>query len=160
MELGLYALALVQLVLLVYVPNRELPTRESLAAGQRLVARLAAVDGEVLIPYQPHLATLAGKTPHAHVSAVGWLLMTSDTEPKTRVYREFERAFEEQRFRAVVSNDDWPRTFESFERNYREAGAVFANPDVFWCLTGVPTRPQTVFEPVGASPGGWTPIPD
>jgi hypothetical protein len=61
------ALALAgQLVWAWWSPAALVPRAADRAAGDRLIARLRAVDGDVLVPFHPWYAHLAGKRMHVH----------------------------------------------------------------------------------------------
>jgi hypothetical protein len=47
-------------------PRSFIPTDADVAAGDRLIRRIRAIDGDVWIPSHPWYAALAGKTPHVH----------------------------------------------------------------------------------------------
>jgi hypothetical protein len=47
-------------------PRSYIPTDADVAAGDRLIRRIRAIDGDVWIPSHPWYAALAGKTPHVH----------------------------------------------------------------------------------------------
>ncbi|HEY4241027.1 MAG TPA: hypothetical protein VGM88_14490 [Kofleriaceae bacterium] len=47
-------------------PAQFTPTSADVAAGDRLIAHLASLDGDVWMPSHPWYLELAGKTPHAH----------------------------------------------------------------------------------------------
>ena len=55
-----------QLALVVYDPRPYLPTAQSRAAGERLIARLRQAPGPVFIPDHPFYAVMAGKDAHFH----------------------------------------------------------------------------------------------
>ena len=71
-----FALSAISLLLLYYDPRRDcsvenvcrplVPTKADREAGDRLIARLRAADGEVLIPFHPFYAHLAGKRTWLH----------------------------------------------------------------------------------------------
>ncbi|MBI5480923.1 MAG: glycosyltransferase family 39 protein [Deltaproteobacteria bacterium] len=55
-----------QLAVRVYDPRPFLPTAQSRAAGERLIARLRQAPGPVFVPDHPFYAVLAGKEAHFH----------------------------------------------------------------------------------------------
>jgi hypothetical protein len=66
-EAALLALLVtVQLAVLVYDPRPYLPTAQSRAAGERLIARLRQAPGPVFVPDHPFYPVLAGKEAHFH----------------------------------------------------------------------------------------------
>jgi hypothetical protein len=150
-EALVYGLAIAQLALLVYDPMRWLPARGSREAGLQLVERLARRDGEVFVLFHPLLATRAGKPRFAHAGAVTWLMMAEGSQPRQSLVEQLDRAFRMRRFAAVVSDDEWPLAFDSFRNNYRLVDdRIFDDPDVFWTVTGAPTRPERIYERIRA----------
>jgi len=61
---------LVQLFILLYNPVRQVPSREEVEEGGRLIELLAGSAGPVLIPEHPWYAVLAGKRPSYHSMAL------------------------------------------------------------------------------------------
>ena len=47
-------------------PRHYIPTDKDIAAGDRLIARIRGIEGEVWMPSHPWYLALAGKTPHVH----------------------------------------------------------------------------------------------
>ncbi len=64
------ALILAQFGLGVYYPPRYIPSREMHRRGERLVERIAAIEGPVLVMMHPYYALLAGKEPSAQIAAL------------------------------------------------------------------------------------------
>lgn len=62
-------LVIAQLVLLYYPPSLAWPTRADREAGDRLIAALKSIDGDVYLPALPAYAVMAGKPWHAHYAA-------------------------------------------------------------------------------------------
>ena len=55
-----------QLVAARWKPRTFVPTAADAAAGRKLIARLAAFPGDVLMPFHPWYPTLAGKRFYLH----------------------------------------------------------------------------------------------
>jgi hypothetical protein len=47
-------------------PRDFMPTDADVAAGDRLIRRISAIEGDVWVPFHPWYGKLAGKPPHAH----------------------------------------------------------------------------------------------
>lgn len=152
--LGVCLLCVVQFGLLAYDPAEQVPTAADRAAGRRLVATLAALDGEVLVQSHDYLLALAGKRPHAHASAV-FNVMTSGTAPGAELFEAFREALRRQRFRAIVCDEDTFRMRKHIEEHYVPSGRVFGRRDVFFTVTGTRTRPEVIYipKPRGLRPG-------
>jgi hypothetical protein len=141
--LGLLA-GLGQFWLLRYPPLAQIPGRADQAAGDALVEMVAAVDGEVYIPYHGYLAALAGKTTQAQGMALEDVFRSSDEEGRDVLKAEIREAIQGRRFAAIILDGEW-RFMAEIEANYSYAGPIFEDEDVFWPATGMPTRPQRLY---------------
>ena len=118
------------------------PTARDTQEGAALVRRLAATPGEVLVPFHPFYAHLAGKRPYLHrmgVMDVGRAGMG--------VPRGLGEAIAERRFSLIVMDDkldgtqqQWPGLAASYHVTGRVTG-----PRAF---SGAPTRPRDLWEPI------------
>jgi len=148
LEPALYLLAIGQFAVLAYDPARLVPTRASREAGEQLVTTIAAMDGDVLVAYEPMLAAMAGKPRYAHVAALAWLSHSDDDAAMRGVVTAFNRAFAERRFAGVIVSDDWLQALEGFRKAYVPSGrAILPRSDVFWPVTGARVRPDTLYVP-------------
>ena len=143
----LYILCIAQFVALFYSPLAQVPTSADLQAGQALVARLKAVEGDVLIPNHNTLAILAGKRPYAHLIALqeirgnfgrqetdGWNLLNS----------EISTALQTHKFSAIVL--DQPNAIWADVPEYYTGNTIpYSSDAVFWPVTGGRTRPRTIY---------------
>ncbi len=66
----LWVLVVIQFALGAYNPVRYIPTPAMRESGDRLVKRIAATNGEVLVMMHPYYAVLAGKQPSAQIAAL------------------------------------------------------------------------------------------
>ena len=64
------ALILVQFILGAYNPFRFMPSAGMRGSGDRLIERIASLDGEVFVMMHPYYALLAGKQPSAQIAIV------------------------------------------------------------------------------------------
>lgn len=124
-----------------YDPRIFIPTARDRAAGDALIARLRAVDGDVLIPFHPFYAHLAGKRTYLHRMGVLDIWRAGMGAP-----RGLAEALDEHRFALVVMDDKidgnwqlWPR----LQTDYRLAGTI-AGPRV---VSGSPTEPRYLLVP-------------
>lgn len=135
-----------QLAVMFYNPAALVPSEEDLRAGNELVSRLRAVDGEVLVPFHGYLAALAGKQASAHEMALGDVFRGNDREVQARLNEGIEAAIIGRRFKAIVV--DTNRWFMRLVvEHYTYKGPVFASDDVFWPVTGRKVRPERWFVP-------------
>ncbi len=98
-----------QLALAWWSPRSLLPAPEDRAAGDRLIARVAAMPGDVFIPSHPFYAVLAGKPPHTHRMGILDVTTVSPTKkplpPRAREVAGLEDALRSGRFAAVILDD-------------------------------------------------------
>ncbi len=81
-------------------PERFIPTARDRAAGDKLIARIRQIEGEVWMPSHPWYLTLAGKTPRVHRMGI-----LDVTWRQTRVVHELLPSIQNQRFAALVLDD-------------------------------------------------------
>jgi hypothetical protein len=135
-----------QFALLAYDPARHLPSTADRQAGTALVARIAAIPGEVYVPHHGYLARLAGKRGFAHTLAMDNVFL-DDTGPAERdLAGELSRALSERRFSAVLIESDG-RYRKAILEFYEIRGPLFDRPDVFWPVTGGRLRPELLAVP-------------
>jgi hypothetical protein len=121
-------------------------------AGDRLIDRLRAIDGEIFIPSHPWYAHLAGKRPFVH--RMGILDVTylpppnankPALDPRAHEVEGLAAALRGGLFAAVVLDDHYqPWEFPGLTEGYRVAQTIplSDSPRTF---TGAQTRPHTVW---------------
>jgi hypothetical protein len=124
-----------------YDPRIFIPTARDRAAGDALLARLRATDGDVLIPFHPFYAHLAGKRTYLHRMGVLDIWRAGMGAPAGLV-----DALDAHRFALVVMDDKiegnwqmWPKLLE----DYRMAGTI-SGPRV---VSGSATEPRFLLVP-------------
>jgi hypothetical protein len=124
-----------------YDPRVFIPTARDRAAGDELIARLRAVDGEVLIPFHPFYAELAGKRTYLHRMGVLDIWRAGMGAPRGLV-----EALDAHKFALIVMDDKiegnwqlWPH----LQSAYRVSGTI-AGPRV---VSGSPTEPRYLLVP-------------
>lgn len=142
-------LCLIQFALLAYDPREQIPSEADRRAGERLVATLRRVDGEVLVAWHGYLAGLAGSPASAQWMAVKDVLRGRDRPARQRIGAEIRSAIRERRFAAIVIDRAWYE--EELNAHYELRGEVFDDAGVFWPRTGMRTRPEKIFVPRGAA---------
>lgn len=143
-ESGVFIACLLQFYILRYDPAKQLPTDHDRQAGQTLVERLPLIQGEVLIPSHGYLARMAGKRGYAHKMAIGDVIR-SDQKYGAELETEIHEALKERRFEGIIIDGSWFQ--ETLERYYTNQGSISGEPDVFYPVTGFPTRPKHYFSP-------------
>ena len=145
-----YAALLFQFLFLAYDPRQWVPTQADRSEGERLVEMLRATPGPVLLTHRGFLGWREGKGSFAHQMAVSNLFLAPDDlrHAKSGLASEFERAFEEKRFAAVITDFDDFQFAEDLRRSYRPAPPQFVqDPKAFRCLTGARLKPEFLYVP-------------
>ena len=145
-ECVLWLAVLGQFALLAYDPLALVPSHRDREAGRAVVARLAAIEGDVLVPHHPYLAMLAGKSSFAHTLAMDNVLMDDHGPAGQDLVGEMARAIEERRFAAILVESD-QRYAGTFSQGYELRERLLPDPDVFWTVTGYRVRPELLFLP-------------
>lgn len=147
---GVSAAIVLQLLWCFYDPRVALPDPADAAHGERLVARLARVEGEVLIPAHGYLARYAGKRVFAHQMPVDDLSRSGLVEAEDlRV--SFSDAIRARRFAMIV--DSTSRFLRSYpdaaalRENYRLVGPVFGSERRLVPRSGWQVSPGDVWVP-------------
>lgn len=146
-EVWLGAACLLQFALLVYNPLYMLPTRADVAAGEALVRTVAAVEGDVWIPYHGNIGTMASKGTHAHWMAISDILESGRAELRERMEDEIEAALGTGRFDLVVQSSHPFLNAPKLQSFYALEGKAVDDPDVFWPVTGARRRAETLYVP-------------
>ena len=85
-------------------PRRFMPTTADVAAGDKLIARIRALDGEVWMPSHPWYLVLAGKQPHVHRMGVKDVTTRQSRAPG-QIVAGLDEALKSHRFSALVLDD-------------------------------------------------------
>jgi hypothetical protein len=149
-------------------PSKFVPTDRDVAAGDRLIARLRSLEGEVWMPSHPWYLYMAGKTPRVHRMGI-----KDVTVRKPRAIEGLDDALNKKGFAAIVLDNADLHNREGFSplhRNYRAAQRLPDNerprvytgarvvPDEIWLPT-VPARAppgvKVLFDFEQATWNGW-----
>jgi len=142
-ETLVYGLCLAQFALLAYDPRAQVPDASDLQAGQELVARIRALDGEVLVVHHGYLTGLAGKPTSAQWMAVTDVLRGDPGPERNRLGDEIRSALRQQRYTVVITDTEWYP--DELEAHYRLLGPALGDRDAFWPKTGHPLRPEAIY---------------
>lgn len=126
-------------------PSQALPASADRAVGERLLAGIRALGGDVAVPEDPSLSLQAGMAPVAHPLAVYDVLRATNRAGIDSYRRSAEQAAATREYSAVIS-DGPGAPFDDpadLPRNYQE------------CVQPQPAGPGTLLVPV---PGG-RPLP-
>jgi hypothetical protein len=131
-------------------PARYAPGPTDRAEGDRLVARLAAIDGEVLAPWSPWLPVQAGKQPGFHLIAL-WDISDHDG-PLKAASAAVDAELEAGRWAAVLTSTD--KLGHGLKRGYTTGPRVAPKGQAMKPRTGWNVRPQQLWLRRGADDGG------
>jgi len=148
-RVGILAACAAQFVLLNFDVRAQIPTPADRAAGQAMVEKLRSVPGDVLIPSHNYLARAAGKAVFAHEVA----LMEVQGGFSDRVFvpnadleASLRREVANGRFGAVIMDSKHPMWQPVYEA-YQSEPLVYLHERDFMPVTGLPTRPRTLWTP-------------
>jgi hypothetical protein len=127
-------------------PSKYTPQEGAVEAGEGLIDRLAAIDGELFAPHSPWYLAMAGKQPTVHLIAL-WDIDHKYGPLKDRV-AVIRADMDAQRWSAVVlgsrsmggDNDEY-----GVDANYRRSTPLPTG--AMKPVTGWPARPRYIFTP-------------
>jgi 4-amino-4-deoxy-L-arabinose transferase-like glycosyltransferase len=139
----IYIACLIQLIILFYNPLPLIPKKADLNNGHKLVQLLSEVDGEVFLPNQGYLPTLAGKRPYAHHSAI-WDVLKGDvqTEGKSLLMESLNDAIRHQTFDMIILVPGWSYCCIEIDQYYTKMDDPFQDGTVFYW----DSRPISVYK--------------
>jgi hypothetical protein len=146
-------LAGVQLALLLYDPRPQVPTAADRAAGDRYIAALAAVEGDVFVSHPAFLTTLAGKKSYSDGAATGDIFRSGDRERADQLREQIVATIRAKRFAGIVVSKPWLGQFVNsseyvaeLERHYEDRGPLLPDDGSFFPVTGLRTaRPDRLY---------------
>ena len=128
-------------------PLPDIPRREDRAAGEDLVRRLASSEATAFVSYHPYLARLAGKPTNVHIVPLLDMVRMPRDSIQDGLWQEMKDSLRTRAWDVLVLDQrDW-LIEEARAAGYREVAGVFADPEVFWPVTGYHTRPEWIFAP-------------
>jgi 4-amino-4-deoxy-L-arabinose transferase-like glycosyltransferase len=140
------ALTIIQFWLLRYDPLVHIPSHEDREAGERIVAQLRSIPGEIFLPHHGYLAEMAGKRSFAHTLAIDNIRSEDPGPYKELLERQMLAGLAQKRFGAViVESDGWG--LGSIQEYYRPARSLHLNSGIFYPREGGHLRPETIFVP-------------
>jgi hypothetical protein len=131
----------VQLIALAWTPSTWIPRAADRAAGDALIARLAAIDGEILIPAHPWYARLAGKRTQVH--RMGLMDMQWPVRHEVRGLTE---SLASHRYAAVIL-DRWPEFWLRDLPRYYRPDEILPREQRPRTVTGARTAPRHLWRP-------------
>jgi 4-amino-4-deoxy-L-arabinose transferase-like glycosyltransferase len=135
-----------QFMLGVYNPLRYIPTSEMRQAGDRLIQRIAAIDGEVYVAMHPYYAWLAGKQPSAQLATI-WYGRQHGQLP---LPDDFVARLRDRYYAAIISDESFfevdPPVQQLFAQYYRPLARLDVS-EAPTTLTGLVVGPQLIYVP-------------
>jgi len=135
-----------QLVLGAYNPLRYIPTLQMQTSGDRLVAQVTAMEGQVLVMMHPFYTLLAGKLPSTQIATL-WYVRRRGAEP---LPNDFVTRIETSYYTAIISDESSFETepdLVALIDRYYERDQVLGEEDAPATNTGVVVRPTVVYRP-------------
>lgn len=134
-------------------PKELIPTRADRLAGDRLIRRLSAIDGEIFFPFHPWYSHLAGKRTYAHRMAIMDVTYRpakpgkKALPPSAHTVQGLLESLQGRRFAAVVL-DDRAQLYElpGLTEGYRLAVKLGRN-EAPRTVTGARTVPHAIWLP-------------
>jgi len=146
LELLVYFACLIQMVILVYNPLAQIPTKADLTEGNRLIQFISDVDGEVFLPDHGYLSTLAGKRTYAHEAAIFEVLRGNQhTVGKELLAEDLRDSIRQQTFDMIILDWESERCCVEIDQHYTRVEGVFDDETTFYPVTGFKSRPTFVY---------------
>ena len=144
--ISVYILAIVQFSILAYSPGKHLPSDADRLAGQRFIAQIKSIDGDIYLPHHGYYCTLAGKRSFAHFQAIRDVWSSRE---HSAIYNKMTASIRDAitncRFAAIIVDRDF--FSEDMQAHYTESGRIFDRPDLFFPKAGWAIRPEHLYLP-------------
>lgn len=145
----IYLAVLFQFVALYFNPLSEtmlIASQHQRRGGDAFMRKLAAMPGDIFIPYHGFIARQAGKQTHAQILAALDVLRMHDTTAR-RLQADYDSAFAQHRFAAIIMEESKAFHVDSVA-HYTYAGRMLQEPNVMLTrVAGDATRPEFIFLP-------------
>ena len=139
LSLMLGGLLAAQMVGQLYDPENHIPTDKDRVTGEKLIKRLRAARGEVLMPYHPFYPVLAGKKPHYHQMGINDVGRAGFGYPES-----IRSSIDEGRYELIILDNPPQGRYDYIYDTYR-LGHYFPWKTVPTMITGYPVRPTYLF---------------
>ena len=126
-------------------PSRYIPTEKDEAAGDAVVAQLAAIEGEVFAPWQPWMPVQAGKK--GSVPLIALWDIDHEGGPLHKEAKAIERAIENQRWAAVLTARGELK--RGLKQHYKRTKFRRPPGKTLYPKTGWKVRPHALWVPKG-----------
>jgi len=141
---------LVQLALMVWNPRDQIPTAADRADGDALVANLRTEPGRVFVSSHPYLLMLAGRPENVHVQSFMDVVKGAKGAREQAFLAQMRDSLAAHAWDLLVLDTrDWLMG-EARSAGYEPVGEALHEPNTFWPMTGMKTRPEQVWVPSAA----------
>ncbi|MCC6348979.1 MAG: glycosyltransferase family 39 protein [Candidatus Eisenbacteria bacterium] len=144
----------VQLAVLGWNPAAQVPTFADRKAGDTLTSGLARLPGRVWFSSHTYLLARAGRPTHAHVMPLMDVIRDGHGPRERALLATLRDTLAAHAWNPILlDNRDWLME-ECVRAGYQPVSGVFPDPQVFWPVTGMRTRPEYLFAPRAPSDSG------
>jgi hypothetical protein len=145
-ETMVYIVCLIQLGILHYNLNAQIPTNSDLKAGNQFVKLISEVKGEVYLPDHGYLSSLAGKKTYAQQSAI-WDVLRGNQQSIAYplLTEDLNNAIQNQKFDMIIFDSDWNACCTDIDKYYLKTGEVFEKGTSFYPVTGWHRQPTYIY---------------
>jgi len=130
----------------VYDPLHVIPSSTLRQSGERLIERIRAIDGEVLVMMHPYYAWLAGKAPSAHIGRI-WYVHKLSMLP---LPPDFVARLQTHYYAAIISDNGPFETEPDLQRllrAYYRPAEILQPDEAPATMTGIVIRPEVLYVP-------------
>lgn len=140
------ATIIIQFALGGYYPPRYIPTAAMRQSGDRLIKRIASIDGRVLVMMHPYYALLAGKEPAAQIATI-WYVRYRGALP---LPDDFVNRIQSRYYAAIISDESLFETepdIHGLLTTYYVPAETLDASEAPPTTTGVVVRPTVIYVP-------------
>ncbi len=141
------SLIILQFALSAYNPLRYIPTPTVRESGDRLVKRIAATNGEVLVMMHPYYAMMAGKQPSAQIAAL-WYGRARGTSP---LPDDFVKRIRDHYYSMIISDESLfeieDAELQNLLNSYYVKTMMIDESESPPAPVGMLVRPMAIYEP-------------
>ncbi len=148
-ETFLFIICIIQFAGLVYNPFGQLPSAADRRAGRTLVETVSRIGGDVLIPFHPYYATLAGKRSCMHHMALRDVLRGGNCLNREELVKDIEERLRSRSYDAVILDTDEWDFIDGVELNYVGPDTLITDEDALYPVTGTRLRPSWIWHTMG-----------
>ena len=133
-EAAALVLCIVQFTILLYNPLKNIPTQTDLDAGRQLAELIQGINGDVFLPFNSYLASMANKNSFSHYAALDDILRGKNDVLKGKLLGEINGEVRSKKFTAILLYPgQMDRGIETeILKNYKIDQALFYNGARYW----------------------------